>query len=59
MIYNAVSESTRQDVEVGKNEAYAALDKYRKPIETENNPAYETTLNFTSDHSLQCNSPQA
>ena len=61
LIFNAVSKSThQQDVEVGENEAYAAMDKYRKPIKTENNPAYETTtLNFASDHTLRCNSPQA
>ena len=51
MIYNVVSESTQWDVEVGENEAYAAIEKYRKPIKTDNNPAYETTINFVPDHS--------
>lgn len=60
MIYNSVSESIQQDIDVlGENEAYAAMDKYRKHIKTDINPAYETTLSFVSDHSWRCNSPQA
>ena len=60
--YDAVSESVHQQdniIKVGDNEAYAAIEKYGKPIETENNVAYYDTSNFVLDHSLRCNSPQA
>ena len=54
-----ISESVQQDVELGENEAYAAIEKYRKPIKVGDNPAYETTLNLNISDHRRCKSPQA
>ena len=40
---SAGPQSLQQDIEVRGNEAYSAVEKYGKPIDTENNPAYVTS----------------
>ena len=51
--------SAKNDIKLGDNEAYAAIEMYGKAaaaVKVHRNPAYAERTNFTSD---RCRSPQA